>query len=355
MPRFVTLVGGGPWGFRLVGGSDFRANLAISKITPGGKADVAGLKPGDVIMAINGNDTSQSTHLDAQNQVKNSKTTLTLNIESNSDPRSPTDQRSPDVAPTRTTSVPKPSYKSTTSIPTNTWQPAKPQTSYNDSALPPPPASLLNQAPAKSPDLPPPPPSVTVPVSKSSSENRDLFCEGCRQQIRGPYLTAQGKNWHPDEFICASQNCGRPLQNCGFIEEKGQRYCAGCYEKYFAQTCHDCHKKIVGEVMHALNETWHVTCFVCTDCKQAFRDGVFHLHNEKPYCVADYNRLFGTICKGCGFAIEAGDHYVEAIKQQWHETCFTCAVCHVDLKNAGFFAVNEKPVCSNHKNARLPA
>lgn len=33
MPRVVTLVGGSPWGFRLVGGSDFHANLAISKVS----------------------------------------------------------------------------------------------------------------------------------------------------------------------------------------------------------------------------------------------------------------------------------------------------------------------------------
>ena len=35
------------------------------------------------------------------------------------------------------------------------------------------------------------------------------------------------------------------------------------------------------------------------------------------------------MCKGCGFPIEAGDHYVEAIKAQWHETCFICTVSGV--------------------------
>uniref|UniRef100_H2YS35 LIM zinc-binding domain-containing protein n=1 Tax=Ciona savignyi TaxID=51511 RepID=H2YS35_CIOSA len=295
-------------------------------------------------MAINGNNTSQCTHLDAQNLVKSSQNTLTLSIESYADPRSPNDQRSPDaVAPPKgAVPVPKPTtFKITATIPSKPWQPSstKSPTSGADDSLP-----------------PPPPPTVTVPVSKPTSENGpELYCEGCKQQIRGPYLTAQGKNWHPDEFVCASPNCGRPLQNVGFIEEKGQRYCSDCYEKYFAHSCAKCHKKIVGEVMHALNQTWHVTCFVCTSCNQPFRDGVFHLEHDKPYCVADYNKQFGTLCKGCGFAIEAGDHFVEAIKSQWHESCFTCAVCHIDLKNAGFYSVNNKPVCSNHKNARLPA
>ena len=33
MARNVTLNGGSPWGFRLVGGRDFHATLAISKVS----------------------------------------------------------------------------------------------------------------------------------------------------------------------------------------------------------------------------------------------------------------------------------------------------------------------------------
>ena len=33
MKRTVTLNGGSPWGFRLIGGSDFHASLAISKVS----------------------------------------------------------------------------------------------------------------------------------------------------------------------------------------------------------------------------------------------------------------------------------------------------------------------------------
>ena len=32
IPRTVTLNGGGPWGFRLIGGVDFHSSLAISKV-----------------------------------------------------------------------------------------------------------------------------------------------------------------------------------------------------------------------------------------------------------------------------------------------------------------------------------
>ena len=39
------------------------------------------------------------------------------------------------------------------------------------------------------------------------------------------------------------------------------------------------------DVMHALNQTWHMQCFVCATCGKTFQDGIFHWQNEKPYCV----------------------------------------------------------------------
>lgn len=65
-------------------------------------------------------------------------------------------------------------------------------------------------------------------------------------ECRGSYLVAQGKYWHPEEFVCATPGCGRSLQGTGFIEEKGKRYCSDCHEKNFARMCGKCHQKIVG-------------------------------------------------------------------------------------------------------------
>ncbi|XP_019715138.1 PDZ and LIM domain protein 4 isoform X1 [Hippocampus comes] len=80
MPYSVTLQGPSPWGFRLVGGRDFSTPLTISRVTAGSKAAQGDLCPGDTILAINGDVTEHMTHMEAQNRIKNCTQQLTLII-----------------------------------------------------------------------------------------------------------------------------------------------------------------------------------------------------------------------------------------------------------------------------------
>ncbi|NXP17560.1 PDLI4 protein, partial [Scytalopus superciliaris] len=80
MSHSVVLRGPSPWGFRLVGGKDFSAPLTISRINPGSKAAMADLCPGDVILAINGENTENMTHLEAQNKIKGCVDQLLLSV-----------------------------------------------------------------------------------------------------------------------------------------------------------------------------------------------------------------------------------------------------------------------------------
>uniref|UniRef100_A0A8C5QCA4 PDZ and LIM domain protein 4 n=1 Tax=Leptobrachium leishanense TaxID=445787 RepID=A0A8C5QCA4_9ANUR len=78
MTHSITLQGPSPWGFRLVGGKDFSTPLTISRINPGSKAAQANLRPGDLILEINGESTESMTHLEAQNKIKACSSHLTL-------------------------------------------------------------------------------------------------------------------------------------------------------------------------------------------------------------------------------------------------------------------------------------
>ncbi|XP_067838708.1 PDZ and LIM domain protein 3b isoform X1 [Heptranchias perlo] len=81
MPQNVVLTGPGPWGFRLTGGADFNQPLTVSRITPGSKASLANLSPGDVILAIDGVSTDTMAHVDAQNRIKAASNQLSLKID----------------------------------------------------------------------------------------------------------------------------------------------------------------------------------------------------------------------------------------------------------------------------------
>ncbi|XP_019408554.1 PREDICTED: PDZ and LIM domain protein 5 isoform X2 [Crocodylus porosus] len=175
---------------------------------------------------------------------------------------------------------------------------------------------------------------------------RTPMCAQCDQVIRGPFLVALGKSWHPEEFNCA--HCKTSMAYIGFVEEKGALYCEVCYEKFFAPECSRCQRKILGEVINALKQTWHVSCFVCVACHNPIRNNVFHLEDGDPYCETDYYSLFGTMCHGCEFPIEAGDKFLEALGHTWHDTCFVCSVCCDSLEGQTFFSKKDKPLCKKH-------
>ncbi|NXY13825.1 LDB3 protein, partial [Atrichornis clamosus] len=181
------------------------------------------------------------------------------------------------------------------------------------------------------------------------ASSRTPLCGHCNSIIRGPFLVAMGRSWHPEEFNCAY--CKKSLADMCFVEEQNSVYCERCYEQFFAPTCARCHTKIMGEVMHALRQTWHTTCFVCAACKMPFGNSLFHMEDGEPYCEKDYIALFSTKCHGCDYPVEAGDKFIEALGHTWHDTCFICAVCHVNLEGQPFYSKKDKPLCKKHAHA----
>ncbi|KAM9651407.1 LIM domain-binding protein 3 isoform 4-T4 [Trichechus inunguis] len=181
------------------------------------------------------------------------------------------------------------------------------------------------------------------------ASSRTPHCSHCNSIIRGPFLVAMGRSWHPEEFNCAY--CKTSLADVCFVEEQNNVYCERCYEQFFAPLCAKCNTKIMGEVMHALRQTWHTTCFVCAACKKPFGNSLFHMEDGEPYCEKDYINLFSTKCHGCDFPVEAGDKFIEALGHTWHDTCFICAVCHVNLEGQPFYSKKDKPLCKKHAHA----
>ncbi|XP_044228111.1 LIM domain-binding protein 3-like isoform X5 [Thunnus albacares] len=213
-------------------------------------------------------------------------------------------------------------------------------------AHPTPSPAPINPSPAP---FPPVARGVAQRAERFSASTRTPLCGACNNIIRGPFLVALGRSWHPEEFNC--HYCNMSLADVSFVEEQNSVYCENCYEEFFAPTCARCNTKIMGEVMHALRQTWHTTCFVCAACGKAFGNSLFHMEDGEPYCEKDYIALFSTKCHGCDFPVEAGDKFIEALGHTWHDTCFVCAVCHLNLEGQPFYSKKDKPLCKKHAHA----
>ncbi|XP_006622619.1 PDZ and LIM domain protein Zasp isoform X2 [Apis dorsata] len=174
------------------------------------------------------------------------------------------------------------------------------------------------------------------------------LCAHCNSYVRGPFITALGQIWCPDHFVCVNTQCRRPLQDIGFVEEKGQLYCEYCFERFIAPSCNKCNNKIKGDCLNAIGKHFHPECFKCSYCGKLFGNSPFFLEEGLPYCEADWNELFTTKCFACGFPVEAGDRWVEALNNNYHSQCFNCTMCKKNLEGQSFYAKGGRPFCKNH-------
>ncbi|XP_045764793.1 PDZ and LIM domain protein Zasp isoform X5 [Maniola jurtina] len=190
---------------------------------------------------------------------------------------------------------------------------------------------------------------LSTMTSVDVADGQYPVCHICDKAItRGPFITALGRIWCPEHFICVNATCRRQLQDIGFVEENGQLYCEYCFEQYIAPACDKCHAKIKGDCLNAIGKHFHPECFSCVYCGKLFGNNPFFLEDGLPYCEADWNELFTTKCFACGFPVEAGDRWVEALNNNYHSQCFNCTVCKKNLEGQSFFAKGGRPFCKLH-------
>ncbi|XP_063090944.1 PDZ and LIM domain protein 2 isoform X2 [Cavia porcellus] len=77
----VDVVGPAPWGFRITGGRDFHTPIMVTKVNERGKAEAADLRPGDIIVAINGESAEGMLHAEAQSKIRQSASPLRLQLD----------------------------------------------------------------------------------------------------------------------------------------------------------------------------------------------------------------------------------------------------------------------------------
>ncbi|KFQ16964.1 Paxillin, partial [Merops nubicus] len=173
-------------------------------------------------------------------------------------------------------------------------------------------------------------------------------CGACKKPIAGQVVTAMGKTWHPEHFVCT--HCQEEIGSRNFFERDGQPYCERDYHNLFSPRCYYCNGPILDKVVTALDRTWHPEHFFCAQCGAFFGPEGFHEKDGKAYCRKDYFDMFAPKCGGCARAIL--ENYISALNTLWHPECFVCRECFTPFINGSFFEHDGQPYCEVHYHER---
>eukprot|EP00096_Caligus_rogercresseyi_P007722 TRINITY_DN2571_c0_g1_i1.p1 TRINITY_DN2571_c0_g1~~TRINITY_DN2571_c0_g1_i1.p1 ORF type:complete len:466 (+),score=144.93 TRINITY_DN2571_c0_g1_i1:497-1894(+) len=169
-------------------------------------------------------------------------------------------------------------------------------------------------------------------------------CFACSKPIVGQVITALGKMWHPEHFTCV--HCHEELGSLNFFERGGKPYCEADYHRLFSPKCRSCGQAILDKCISALDSTWHPEHFKCFSCKGPFGEDGFHEHDGKAYCKGCFFGSFAPKCGGCSGPIQ--DQYISSLNAQWHRDCFVCSKCGSPFQDGNFFEHGGKPYCETH-------
>ncbi|CAB4398143.1 unnamed protein product [Rhizophagus irregularis] len=208
-------------------------------------------------------------------------------------------------------------------------------------------------SPPSSSSSPPPPlqnKNAGEPLTSLPSNNRQtirptssLHCASCGKAISGHVLSAMGKKWHPDHFVC--KKCGITLEHVAFFEKDGVPYCHLDFHELFSPKCGYCETPIEGQAINALGKSWHPEHFFCRECGNPFENG-FMVHEGFPYCEKDWMKLFAPKCKGCNEGIRG--EFMSALEGMWHRECFVCMTCKEPFFSSYYYVSEGKPYCDKH-------
>ncbi|BFU18662.1 LIM domain containing protein [Entamoeba histolytica HM-1:IMSS-B] len=185
--------------------------------------------------------------------------------------------------------------------------------------------------------------NAPVPITAVINEDPNI-CAECGQPLGPQRITALGRSYHPDHFVC--KNCKKPLGTNPFHNVENSPYCKDCFIAKFAKICARCGKPITTNCVSALGKTYHSECFVCTKCSKPFPTPSFFQKDGNPYCEECYKEECAAKCSNCGKPIIGPS--LSALGKKYHPECFVCSVCKAPFPRGQFYNLDGKPVCAEH-------
>ncbi|TPX63990.1 hypothetical protein SpCBS45565_g06187 [Spizellomyces sp. 'palustris'] len=182
---------------------------------------------------------------------------------------------------------------------------------------------------------------------KTRERTQDV-CDRCKkpfhEQLNEYVLVLNNKRYHAHHFNCAL--CKQAL-GADCKEYEGKLYCAADLERMTMRVCQACRRPIQGRSITAMGKQYHPEHFVCSKCENPFGSSVYWEYKGKPYCEAHYHEQLGDVCGLCYEPVVG--RTITAMQRKWCEQHFVCMGCHTSFASQdskmAFVEWNLKPYC----------
>ncbi|CAL8252420.1 unnamed protein product [Merluccius merluccius] len=157
-------------------------------------------------------------------------------------------------------------------------------------------------------------------------------CAMCEENVmgEGTGCTAMDQVFHVDCFVC--RTCNSKLRGKPFYAVEKKAYCEHCYINTL-ETCTICSKPIMERILRATGKAYHPLCFTCVVCHRSLDgvpftvDAANHIH-----CIEDFHKKFAPRCCVCSEAIMPAPGQEETVRivaldRDFHVQCYRCEDC----------------------------
>lgn len=172
--------------------------------------------------------------------------------------------------------------------------------------------------------------------------DKPSICDGCQQpvDVHDPHMSSDGILWHKLCFACVF--CKQELIGKPFLRHKAGLLCQSCYGERVAHTCDRCRQKIVkGGVRHN-GQHFHQDCFNCANCEIQLANIKFSTRDGSNLCFA-CTKKSSPLCHQCSKEI-LGKCF-EFKNYNFHPECFVCTSCNVGIACKEFYQTRGAIYC----------
>lgn len=98
--------------------------------------------------------------------------------------------------------------------------------------------------------------------------------------------------WCQTSLPPSFQECLGSFTSGSFFELQGRPYCELHFHQRQGNICHGCSRPVTGRCITAAGRKYHPEHFICAYCLGQLQKGTFREHSDKMYCRACHDKLF---------------------------------------------------------------